>query len=134
MVQQGLFVVNYLCYYTNMKNNKYKKLLEAEKEKLLKELDTIAKKDPTSPNGWEATETDLDADSADENEVADEIEELGENEALVGKLAPQLKQVELALEKIKDGSYGKCGVCNEEIPKERLDANPAATTCIKHTK
>lgn len=117
-----------------MKIIKYKKLLEGEKAKLLKELGTIAKENPTSPNGWEAVETDLDSDSADENEVADEIEELGENEAIVDKLAPQFKQVELALSKIKDNTYGKCTVCGEEIPEKRLDANPAATTCIKHTK
>jgi len=117
-----------------MKNNKYKKLLEEEKKKLLKELSTIGKKNPTSPNGWEAIETNLDSDSADENEVADEIEELGENEAILAKLANQLTSVEHALEKIKKETYGKCDVCGEEIPEARLEANPAASTCIKHTK
>jgi RNA polymerase-binding transcription factor DksA len=118
-----------------MKNtNKYKKLLEAEKSKLLKELATVGKRDPTSPNGWEAMENDLDSDSADENETADEMEELGENEAILGKLAPQLQLVEKALEKIKEGTYGKCDVCGEEIPEERLLANPSSLTCIKHTK
>lgn len=118
-----------------MKNiNKYKKLLEAEKEKLLKELNTIGKKNPSSPNGWEAVETNLDSDSADENEVADEIEELGENEAILAKLAAQLTNVDKALEKIEKGTYEKCDVCNEEIPEARLEANPASLTCIKHTK
>jgi len=117
-----------------METNKYKKLLEAEQKKLLKELNTIGKKNPTSPNGWEAVETDLDSDSADDNEVADEIEELGENEAILAKLAAQLNTVEKALEKIKNGTYGKCDVCNEEIPAARLKANPASLTCIKHTK
>jgi len=118
-----------------MKNtSKNKKLLEEEKKKLLKELNTIGKKNPTSPDGWEAVETDLDSDSADENEVADEIEELGENEAILAKLAAQLNNVEKALEKIKKGTYSKCDVCGEEIPEARLDANPASITCIKHTK
>jgi RNA polymerase-binding transcription factor DksA len=116
------------------KINKYKKILEAEKSKLLKEISTVAKKDPTSPNGWEAMENDLDSDSADENETADEMEELGENEAILDKLAPQLYLVEQALEKIKKGTYGKCDVCGEEIPEARLEANPASITCIKHTK
>jgi len=118
-----------------MKNtNKYKKLLEAEKEKLLKELTTIGRVNPSSPNGWEAVETDLDSDSADENEVADEIEELGENEGILAKLAAQLNTVEQALKKIKMGTYGKCDIDGEEIPEERLNANPASLTCIKHTK
>ena len=117
-----------------MKNIKYKKLLEEEKVKLLAELSTIAQKDPTSPNGWEAVETDLDSDSADENETADEIEAYEENQGIVNKLALQLSSVEKALEKIKEGTYGKCDTCGEEIPEARLEANPAALTCIEHTK
>ena len=79
-------------------------------------------------------ETDLDSDSADENETADEIEAYEENQGIVNKLALQLSSVEKALEKIKEGTYGKCDVCNEEIPEARLGANPAALTCIEHTK
>ena len=108
--------------------------MEAERDKLLKEIVTVGRRNPSSPNGWEAIETDLDSDSADDNETADEMEELGENEAILGKLAPQLHLVELALEKIKKGTYGKCDVGGEEIPDSRLDANPAALTCLKHTK
>jgi RNA polymerase-binding transcription factor DksA len=116
-----------------MKNIQYKKRLEEEKVKLIAELSTIARKDPTSPNGWEAIETDLDSDSADENETADEIEDYEENQGIVNKLAIQLSSVEKALEKIKEGTYGKCDVCGEEIPEARLEANPAALTCIEHT-
>src|SRR3989339_405153 len=117
-----------------METNKYKKLLEEEKGKLLKELNTVGKKDPTSPNGWEAVETDMDSDSADDNETAYEMEKLGENEAILEKLVIQLKLVEQALEKIKDDTYGQCDVCGEEISTARLEANPASVTCIEHTK
>ena len=118
-----------------MKNiNKFKKLLGEEKSKLLKELATIGQKNPSNSKDWEATPTNMDSDSADENEVADTIEEFEENSAILKQLEIQLNDVETALQKIKDGTYGKCGICNEEIPEERLVANPAALTCIKHTK
>lgn len=118
-----------------MKNtNKYKKALEAEKAKLLKELGTIARRNPSAPSDWEAIPTDLDSDSADENEIADEVEEFGNNSAILEKLEPQLANVEKALGKIEEGSYGKCDVCEEEIDEDRLDANPASTTCIEHSK
>jgi RNA polymerase-binding transcription factor DksA len=117
-----------------MKTEKYKKLLEGEKEKLLKELATIGQKNPSSPTDWEAKPTNLDSDSADENEVADTIEEFEENSAILKQLEIQLIAVESALGKIEAGSYGKCNVCGEMIPAERLDANPAALTCLKHTK
>ena len=118
-----------------MKNtNDYKKLLEAEKQKLLAELKTIGREKPGIPGEWEAIPTDLDSDSADENESADEIEEFEENSAIVERLEAQLKNVEKALEKIEDGTYGQCEVCREEINEARLKAFPAATTCIAHSK
>lgn len=118
-----------------MKNiKKYAKLLEVEKDKLLKELETVGRKNPHVPGDWEAVETDLDSDSADVNETADEIEEYENNSAILSKLEEQLRDVNLALEKITDGTYGKCDVCGKEISEERLNANPASLTCIEHSK
>lgn len=117
-----------------MEINKYKKLLEAEKVKLVKELETIGRKNPSVPGDWEAKATDLDADSADENETADELEEFEDNAAIVRKLEVQLQEVEKALQKIQNDTYSKCDICGEEIPEDRLMANPAAITCLKHTK
>jgi RNA polymerase-binding transcription factor DksA len=117
-----------------METNKYKQLLEGEKAKLLKELATIGQKNPSSPTDWEAKPTNMDSDSADENEVADTIEEFEENSAILKQLEIQLISVESALGKIEAGTYGKCNVCGQEIPEHRLDANPAALTCIEHTK
>jgi len=42
-----------------------------------------------------------------------------------------LRQIERALEKINEGSYGICDISGEEIPKARLDAMPYATTTVK---
>lgn len=117
-----------------MKTEKYKKLLENEKEKLLKELATIGQKNPSNPKDWEAKPTNMESDSADENEVADTIEEFEENSAILKQLEIQLIAVESALGKIEAGTYGKCNVCGKEIPEDRLEANPAALTCIEHTR
>ena len=40
------------------------------------------------------------------------------------------KKIEEALERIKDGSFGICEVCEEEIGHERLLARPVTTLCI----
>jgi RNA polymerase-binding transcription factor DksA len=114
--------------------NNYKKILEVEKEKLLKELATVGRKNPSVPGDWEAVATDLDSDSADENETADEIEEYENNAGILEKLEIQLGNVNKSLEKIEDGTYGKCSVCGIEIPVERLEANPSSITCIEHSK
>lgn len=42
----------------------------------------------------------------------------------------ELKFIELALEKMKAGTYGNCDACNRNIPLARLQALPYATFCI----
>ncbi|PCI94019.1 RNA polymerase-binding transcription factor [Candidatus Aerophobetes bacterium] len=41
-----------------------------------------------------------------------------------------LRQVERALEKIEEGTYGTCDITEEEIPIKRLDAVPYATMTV----
>lgn len=45
----------------------------------------------------------------------------------------ELEKVNLALQAIEDGTYGKCKVCGTEIPFERLEVIPYTLYCIKHT-
>jgi DnaK suppressor protein len=42
-----------------------------------------------------------------------------------------LRQIERALEKIEEDTYGICDISGEEIPKARLDAIPYATMTVK---
>jgi DnaK suppressor protein len=39
-------------------------------------------------------------------------------------------KVKEALDRIEDGSYGKCEECEEQIGRERLEARPVTTLCI----
>ena len=48
------------------------------------------------------------------------------------KLLDLLAEVDRALAKVDDSSYGRCDVCDEEIPAERLEARPWATRCLRH--
>jgi RNA polymerase-binding transcription factor DksA len=42
-----------------------------------------------------------------------------------------LVDLERALERLEEGSYGVCEGCKRPIAPERLAARPAATTCIR---
>jgi DnaK suppressor protein len=42
-----------------------------------------------------------------------------------------IHDIDKALSKIKEGSYGKCENCNNDISTERLFAIPFAANCIK---
>lgn len=41
-----------------------------------------------------------------------------------------LNQIEMALRKIEEGSYGLCGRCRQEIGEARLQALPWANLCV----
>ena len=42
-----------------------------------------------------------------------------------------LSEVQQALKRIAEGTYGRCTVCCQPIPEKRLEALPWATLCIK---
>jgi DnaK suppressor protein len=48
-----------------------------------------------------------------------------------GRDSDELWQIESALVHIKQGKYGICDMCGEEIPKSRLDAVPWALLCVR---
>ncbi|HVT77326.1 MAG TPA: TraR/DksA C4-type zinc finger protein [Acidimicrobiales bacterium] len=91
-------------------------LLEAERDSLRAELADLGG-------------LDYDANFADTSQVT---AERGETEALASTLQESLDEVERALAKLEDGSYGKCEVCGEDIAAARLEAMPAARYCITH--
>ena len=81
---------------------------------------------------WDPSSSGLTGEEADPTDVADQIEELVTNVPIVQELASRSRDVDDALEKIAKGTYGICEVSGEEIPYDRLIANPAARTCVAH--
>ena len=56
----------------------------------------------------------------------------GANRALAGQLSDNLAEVERALAKMDDGTYGQCEACGKDIAEARLEAMPATRFCIDH--
>jgi RNA polymerase-binding transcription factor DksA len=46
-------------------------------------------------------------------------------------LANEAENVELALQRLASGDYGKCIDCGKDIPRERLEAMPEAVRCVE---
>lgn len=94
--------------------NEFKDMLEERKRKVEKELEDLR-----------AEEESLIADDA-----IDDIEDLAtlenmdkDNQALIKRLENELKEINEALLKIKNSSYGKCQD-GSDIPLEKLYADP----------
>jgi len=111
---------------------KFKQKLEEEKLRLEKELSQVARQNPDSPSDWEPIPSERDVSQADENTVADTVESLDDNTAITNTLVARYKDVKSGIDKIEKGVFGTCQVCKKEIELERLEANPAARTCVEH--
>ena len=46
----------------------------------------------------------------------------------------ELARIDAALQRIANGSYGRCVQCNEDIDMRRLETNPSITHCSQCTK
>lgn len=68
-----------------------------------------------------------DSNFADSSQVT---AERSEAEALVASLQETLEDVERAIGKLDQGTYGLCESCGRQIDPVRLEAMPAARYCI----
>lgn len=94
--------------------------LAAERDRLAAQIDSL------EPG---RNDSQVDDNFADSGQVA---AEQGENQALAAQLRNELEEVELALTKLDEGTYGRCETCGEPIAPPRLEAMPAARFCIDH--
>jgi RNA polymerase-binding transcription factor DksA len=116
-----------------MDTQHFKDLLEKKAARIEGELKTVGQKIGPHATDWEGVETDAaNVDRAEDGEVADGLEQLDNNSAIVDQLEKQLADVKSALEKIEAGTYGICQVCNEPIEFDRLEVNPSSLTCKAH--
>src|SRR5690348_12330535 len=56
--------------------------------------------------------------------------ERAQAQSLLARAEARLLELDAALQRIADGSYGTCARCGRPIPAERLDARPEATLCV----
>lgn len=102
---------------------KFKKRLEDMQYQLTKTLrgSTAEIKKPDEATGYSQHQADQGTDDFDRT-ISLEV---------TGKEYEILRQIERALEKIRDDTYGICDVTGEPIPPARLDAVPYATMTVQ---
>lgn len=102
------------------------KLME-EKAKLEEELGRFAQRNPHNAEDFNADFPQL-GEKEDEN--AAEVAEYSKDLTLERTLEASLKDVNKALDRMKDGTYGVCKYCSKPIDEKRLLARPTSTSCI----
>lgn len=105
------------------------------REKLLEEKREIEERVQGQYGLREQMATSLQELSMYDNHPADIASELFEREkdlALDSLDRESLREIDQALARMDEGTYGTCTVCGREIPHERLEALPRAMTCKEH--
>ena len=114
--------------------NQLKDKLEEGKKNIEEQLEKFALKDEKLKDDWNTRFPHFDGGetgSAALEKAADEVEEYSILLPIEYGLELRLKNINLALEKIKIGKYGICEKCGKEIPLERLKISPEAKSCAK---
>lgn len=105
-----------------------KKKLELERSNLLSRLEKLSgvktEADISEPKWVDYGQ------KSDEN--AAEVSDYADAASVQKSLQDRLSQIEEALLAMKAGTYGICKECGKPIEKDRLEAMPTATICLRH--
>jgi RNA polymerase-binding transcription factor DksA len=52
--------------------------------------------------------------------------------SILEQVEAELADVEFAIRRLDEGTYGTCEVCGRAIPEERLEVLPATRLCLEH--
>ena len=107
--------------------DRFRLLLEEERGRVRAAIDNLHAEHPGSMS------EDSGEDAVFDNHLADTATETYDREldyTLEENSEHVLSEIDAALRRIADGSYGRCTNCSRQIPEERLEARPYATLCI----
>ena len=111
-----------------MQTETFKRRLEAERADLIALVEPIraSLRESQRDSGGEIALSDQHpADAASDTE----LRELDVTREVM--FAERLREIDAALERIRDGTYGTCAACGRPIPPERLEVVPETPYCVE---
>ena len=113
--------------FTKEQVKQFRQLLITERAKLAEEIKTIAREASTSPRDASG---DLSAYTVHMADMAADTYDRELSMNLVSSEQEILYQIDDALKRLDDGSFGICQQCSQPIAMSRLKAVPYASLCI----
>jgi RNA polymerase-binding transcription factor DksA len=115
-----------------MDADRARQLIESEKDR----LETLVRERETETGIGAESETDSisELSSIDQHpgDIGTETFEREKDFSLLEQLEAEIGDLDAALRKVDEGTYGICEVCGRPIEPERLEALPGTRTCIDH--
>ena len=110
----------------------YKETLQEQLEQIIIDLQGLGIHNPDIAGDWIATPDEKIDAEPDKNVAADRSEDWQENRATLAALETRYNNINRALKKIENDTYGVCEICGDAIESDRLEANPSARTNKAH--
>jgi DnaK suppressor protein len=114
---------------TKVSTDHFRDLLLAERKRVQQALDVLHQENSTSVDD-ELGEVGSNSIDDHPGDVATETHDRELDYGLEENAEAVLQEIDAALERIEDGTYGKCEICGRDIDEARLEARPWATLCI----
>ena len=67
-----------------------------------------------------------------QGDIGTETFEREKDFSILQQLEAEIDDLDAALRKIDEGTYGACEICSKDIEPDRLEAMPGTRTCIEH--
>ncbi len=103
------------------------------RERVVAERDVVRRRLAALDHDYDevvAASRDTNADDEHDPEGATIAFERSQVGALVRQARERLAELDAALDRLDNGSYGRCERCGRPIDPARLDARPDARTCV----
>ena len=115
--------------YSKTKLAKFRKSIEEKMGNVSEDVDTIREGLGTASNkqGGVTPDSIYSLHMADAGTDSHEQEK---NFMLMNRGSDYFKNLEIALERIDEGTFGICKICDDLIPEERMMEVPNATQCV----
>ena len=114
--------------YTKREIEKFRKLIMAERERILRQLGRIEESITESSEDGEGSKQSYSNHLAD---LGTDYMEKEKNFYYATQEGHYLRSLDLALERLDRGEYGVCEECGQLIAAKRLEAVPSAKLCIQ---
>lgn len=117
-----------------MDESRARNLLESERQRVERVMSDVKAEDDPSVESENDQVSELSSNDQHPADLGTETFEREKDLSILESLEYELAQIETALRRVDEGTYGKCEACGIEIPVERLEASPAARFCIDHAR